>query len=108
MAATTKPTVSLTISPEVPDDARRRGLDCFPALIEIAQRVFAEADSITVFVEFDPEIAELSSIVFKVVGGWQTFETENGLRKQWYRETEAVCPKSLLCEFALHLYSRES
>lgn len=107
MAATTKTPAPLTVSPEVLDDARRRGLDqCMSQLVEVAQRVFAEAKSITVDVELDPEIADLSWIVFTVEGPFAAFEQQRRLRQQWYDETAAVCPKHLLGELALNVWSR--
>jgi hypothetical protein len=109
MSSTSKTAGRLSIPPEVQADVARRGLGPYlPALGEILQRIFADASKMGVEVHEDPEIADLSWIVFTVEGPWKSFEEENALRKQWYHETAVVCPKHLLCDFALHLNAREA
>lgn len=108
MEATTKAQPTLRIDAEVYEDARKRGLEkCMPALVDIAKRLFAQANSLKVTVEFDPEIADLSWIVFTANGISPSYEERKALRHKWYEETAAICPKHLLCDLALHMYSAE-
>ena len=70
---------------------------------EMTRRVFPTARRITPELEYDPEIAGLRWIVFRVEISGMTAEQYADLHWQWSGELFKVCPSTHVCYFALHL-----
>ena len=107
MATVAKRTKKLVLTKEVKAFAKERGLTPYlPKIIDVLLALFAEATSLSVEVHHDPEIANLSWLLFEVDVPWKTSEEAMQAYKAWYRATDAVCPKPLLMEFSLLIRRR--
>jgi hypothetical protein len=86
--------------------AHERGLTPYlPGIVEVAQRVFADATDITVQIHDDPDEDGLRCILFEVVLPWSVEQRRLGM-KTWYRDTAAICPAALRHTFSLITYRR--
>jgi hypothetical protein len=95
MPLTTKQRPS--VSREVRKFAQERGLTGYlPGLIELFDRVFADAIQVAIAVDEDPEIAGLRHLTFRAVVPWSTFEQAEAARDAWYAGTAGACPPESL------------
>ncbi|GEM_PF-6246127 len=107
MATVAKRKKKLVLSREVMAFAKERGLTPYlPKLVDILHDLFADATRLSVEVHHDPEIANLSWLLFEVDVPWPTTEQAMQANTAWYRATEVVCPKPLLMEFVLLIRRR--
>ncbi len=91
-----RPTVAET-SPALPADviafATEQGVaKALPKVLEMTKRIFPSARRLQVFLEPDPEIADLTFIVFEVeVAGLEVSQAVEA-QWQWCRELSQCCP----------------
>ena len=105
MSVTTAIPVKLSISEEVPAFVAKRGLEpYFPSLVNILERMFADATKVTVEVHHDPEVEGLSWLIFDVYTPMDSSEQVQAATTEWFRRTAAVCPSHLLTEFSLSIW----
>lgn len=106
MSAMTATAAKLTIPPEVHAFVRERGLEpYFPQIVAILERVFAEANAMSVEVHEDPEVSGLRCLLFEVEVPWDVDKT-CAVQEQWYQETAKRIPTTLINEFSLVLYQK--
>jgi hypothetical protein len=102
MATVAKRKKKLVLSREVKAFAKKRGLTPYlPKIVDVLRDLFADARRWTVEVHIDPEIANLSWLLFKVEVPWKTGEQAMQAYRAWNRAMEAVCPKPLMMEVTL-------
>ena len=107
MATVAKRKKKLVLSREVKAFAKERRLTPhLPKIIEVLHELFGDATKVNVAVHHDPEIADLSWLLFEVQVPWKTTEQILQGERDWNRATAAVCPKPLLTEFVLLLRRR--
>lgn len=107
MATVVKRKKKLALSPEVKAFAKERGLTAYlPKIMDLLHELFSDATKLNVAVHHDPEIADLSWLLFEVEVPWKTTEQILQGERDWNRATAAVCPKPLLMEFVLLLRRR--
>jgi hypothetical protein len=107
MATVTKRKKKLRLSREVKAFAKERGLTPYlPAIIDVTHNLFADATRMTVEVHHDPEIANLSSLLFEIEVPWKTSVQAMQGYSAWHRATSAVCPRPLLTEIILLIRRR--
>ena len=75
---------------------------------EMTRRVFPAARRITPVLEYDPEIAGLRWIVFRVEISGLTVEQYVDLDWRWSGELFKVCPATHVCCFVLNLDIRDA
>jgi hypothetical protein len=107
MAAPVVPTMEWQWPPDVLAFAAEHMLEPYLGpLLELARRVFPDARQLTVYVDQDPELRDVQSIVFDIqVVGWD-LERLHAARKEWGREKFRIVPAPLICWFALLLDAR--
>jgi len=106
MATVAKRTKKLVLTKEVKAFAKERGLEPYlPAILDVLQRVFADANRMKVGLHEDPEAADLRWILFEVEVPWSKEQWRAGM-KAWYRESAAACPSPNLCMISVIAYRR--
>src|SRR5439155_11884041 len=104
MSQTPMAEASSALPAEVVTYAAKHGVEgCLHPLLEMTQSLFPCAPRLVVFLEEDPEIANLKFIVFQVgVVGRDAFQIHEA-REQWIRESLRCCPPPCAFPFALAL-----
>jgi hypothetical protein len=84
--------------------AAKHGVEgCLRPLLEMTQDLFPCAARLEVFLEEDPEIADLKFIVFLVGFVGTNADQVYEAREQWIRESPKSCPPPCPFPFALAL-----
>ncbi len=102
-----------TPSPVFPADVTAFAAECgvtdfLIPVYEMTRRVFPTARRITPVLEYDPEIEDSRCIVFEIVTGPLEASHAVDLRWEWSRELFKVCPATHVCDFGLHMETREA
>ena len=96
----------LVLPPDVQAFAQERGLTPYLAgILDVLHHVLADATTVTVELNDDPEDPGLRCILFEAEVPWSKEQRRIAV-KEWHRATAAICPAPLHPTFCLITYRR--
>jgi hypothetical protein len=104
MSAPVQTTPAWQWPPDVLAFAAQQGLEAvLDPLLEATRRLFPTARSLAVYLNQDPEIRDLRTIIFEVRVPDQGYPDWLASRRRWYREFLRISPPPDPCNISLDL-----